>query len=441
LESLLSYKLRRSLRSILKKKKETDGRRSPKFDLRLIQRYILRRVFDLGWTVERFGQFDRFSAGYHGREASKVERIGKKYQWIAYHEILALVADHFQYRPEFGDHAGNRQYQGPWQDYLRDIDPSCVLRSTPGGTSWDGHSLAWWGSAKYDDWGEPEDPRSWLLDYDDLPAIEEIIKVSNPRDGSQWLNTDGYFNWKEATPPDKESSEVNRRELWYSFTAYLIRSQDLDAFLAWAEGVDFWGRWMPDPPDSHKLFLGEYGWSPASEYFSQPYFGEDGWIQPEHDCPVKIRTATFEYKQETSGFDCSIDEGFTLRLPVVDLLSSLGLRWNGSGADYTDGTGTLVAFDPTAHESGPSALLLREDALMRSLESQGLTLCWALLGEKRILDAGLTPRRRVTMRLSGAYGMRNTGLQGFLKCIADDVGASKSKPKVIATIRTGKLGQ
>ena len=441
LELLLSYTLRRSLRAILKKKKDSDGRRPPKFDLRLIQRYILRRVFELGWTVERFGQFDRFSAGYHGREASKVERIGKKYQWIAYHEVLALVADHLQYRPEFGDHMGNRQYQGPWQDYLRDIDPSCLLRSTPGGTSWDGHSLAWWGTAKYDDWGEPKDPKSWLLDYDDLPAIEEIIKVTNPRDGSQWLNTDGYFNWKEAAPPDKESSEVDRRELWYSFTAYLIRSQDLDAFLAWAEGVDFWGRWMPDPPDSHKLFLGEYGWSQAFEYFSQPYFGEDGWIQPGHDCPVKIRTATFEYKQETSGFDCSIDEGFTLRLPVVDLLSSLGLRWNGCGADYTDGTGTLVAFDPTAHESGPSALLLREDALRRSLESKGLTLCWALLGEKRILDAGLTPRRRVTMRLSGAYGMRNTGLQGFLKCIADDVGASKSKPKVIATLRTGKLGQ
>ena len=30
--------------------------------------------------------------------------------------------------------------------------------------------------------------------------------------------------------------------------------------------------------------------------------------------------------------------------------------------------------------------------------------------------------------------MKNTGLQGFLKCIADDVGANKSKPKVIATM-------
>jgi hypothetical protein len=65
-------------------------------DLGIIQRYVLWRVFDLGWTTERFGAFDRFSIGQHGRDASKAERIGKKYQWIAYHEILAFISDRFQ---------------------------------------------------------------------------------------------------------------------------------------------------------------------------------------------------------------------------------------------------------------------------------------------------------------------------------------------------------
>jgi hypothetical protein len=440
LQSLLNQRQRSRLQAILKRR-DSDERSPPRFNLRLMQRYILRRVFELGWTIERFGRFDRFSAGYHGREASKIERIGKKYQWIAYHEISALVADHFQYRDEFGNHKGHSEYQGPWQGFFRDIDPSCTLRSTPGGTSWDGHSLSWWGTAKYEDWGDSEDPQSWLLDYDDLPAIDQILRVADPRDDSQWLNTDGYFNWKEPTPPDKESSEVDRKELWYLFTAYLVRCEDLDAFLVWAEGVDFWGRWMPDPPDAHRLFLGEHGWSQASEYFSQPYFGDDGWVQPGHECPVKVRTATFEYKQETSGFDCSVEGGFILRLPVVDLIKALGLRWTSSGADYSDDAGILTAFDPTAHGVGPSALLIREDALMRSLESRGLTLCWAVLGEKRILDAGWTPRRRVAMRLSGAYGITKTGLQGFLKCIADDAGSSDSKPRVMAILRTGQVDQ
>jgi hypothetical protein len=121
---------------------EKGNRRPPRFDLRLVQRYILWRVFDLGWRTERFDDFDRTVGVYDGREAPKAERIGKKYQWIAFHEILALIADHFQYR---GDFRGprNATYRGPWQDSLRNIDPSCTIRTTPGGTSWGGHVPAW----------------------------------------------------------------------------------------------------------------------------------------------------------------------------------------------------------------------------------------------------------------------------------------------------------
>ncbi len=118
LEGVLTKKNNRLLRSILKKKKANGGR-PPKLDLRLIQRYVLWRVFNLGWTTDRFGKFDRFQAGHYGREASKAERIGKKYQWIAYHEIMALVADHFQYHEEFQRERADQSYEGPWQDFFR----------------------------------------------------------------------------------------------------------------------------------------------------------------------------------------------------------------------------------------------------------------------------------------------------------------------------------
>ena len=41
----------------------------PSFNLGLVKRYILWRVFDLGWTVERFGDFDSFIIGDSGRRA------------------------------------------------------------------------------------------------------------------------------------------------------------------------------------------------------------------------------------------------------------------------------------------------------------------------------------------------------------------------------------
>ena len=97
----LSKEHRVELLNILEERETPEGRNGPRFDLKLVQRYLVWRVFDLGWTIERFGQFDQYINWNAGRNAAKPERIGKKYQWIAYHEILAYLADHYQYRPSF----------------------------------------------------------------------------------------------------------------------------------------------------------------------------------------------------------------------------------------------------------------------------------------------------------------------------------------------------
>ena len=398
-----------------------QSRRPPRFELREIQRYVLWRVFDLGWTTKRFGHFDRFSIGYDGRDASKAERIGKKYQWIAYHEIMALVADHYQYREDFREEEGDQAYEGPWQDYFRDIDPSCTLRSLRGGTSWDGHAVSWWGPAPYDSWGDPDRPRDWILNADDLPKVEDLLVVTNPADGSRWVNGQGFFSWRQQPPADRESTDVERRELWYMCTGYLVRADDAESFLRWAEGIDFWNRWMPEAAKVHHMFLGEHAWAPASHYFQHQYFGDDGWTQPTNGCPVKVRTVTREYLRETDGFDCSINESYTLRLPGVDLVSGLGIRWSGRGADFTDGTDRVVAQDPTVHSEGPSAMLLRDDRLGEFLAREKLAICWAVTGEKRVISPGFgTGPRHPRLRMSGAYVLSEGRAAGFVKQMIDD---------------------
>ena len=102
-----------------------------------------------------------------------------------------------------------------------------------------------------------------------------------------------------------------------------------DAFVQWAEAVDFWGQWMPTVPSSHKLSLGEYLWSPAWKHFDNSYYGNDGWVQPDHGCPVTIRPSAFEYHQESAGFDCSVDSGFTLHLPDAELVRGHGSYLDG----------------------------------------------------------------------------------------------------------------
>lgn len=384
-------------------------------------------MFDLGWTTDRFGHFDRFVIGYKGREASKAERIGKKYQWIAYHEIMALISDSFQYRERYLEERV-RVYEGPWQEHFRDIDPSCVLRSLPGGTSWDGHSPAWWGPVKYDNWGTPEDPHEWTKSHDDLPPVHKLLVVNNPEDCSRWVNLQGYFNWQQKPPVDKELSETERKELWYICTGYFIKSEDVDAFLEWAKTVDFWGRWMPEPLEYHRMFLGEYGWSPAFRYFQKQNHEWAGWIQPANNCPVRVKSASVKYVREAGGFDCSVDETYALRLPAAGLATSLGLRWTGNGADFVDGRGCLTAFDPTVHMDGPSALLVGLDKLTELLEREKLSLCWTILGEKLVLGPRFPDSYHASMRISGACQLGSEGIEGFLKCFAENEAERNHRP-------------
>ena len=86
----LSEEHRTELQSIFQDQANRELSDGPRFDIALIQRYIIWRVFELGWTIDRFGAFDRFEIGNHGRGAAKPERMGKKYQWIAYHEISRI---------------------------------------------------------------------------------------------------------------------------------------------------------------------------------------------------------------------------------------------------------------------------------------------------------------------------------------------------------------
>jgi hypothetical protein len=263
-------------------------------------------------------------------------------------------------------------------------------------------------------WGDPNNPLDWVTKCDDLPKVEDLLVVTNPADGTRWLNCQGYFNWQQQPPADQESSDVERRELWYICTGYLIRTDEAPSFLKWAQGVDFMGRWMPEAAEVYRIFLGEHLWAQASLYFQKHYYGDDGWTQPNQGCPVKIRTVAFEYLCESHGFDCSVDEGYSLRLPVSELITGLRIRWNASGADFVDLAGRVAVQDPTVKAEGPSALLLREDLLQEFLARENLTICWAVFGEKQVLPSrsGNSPHFPY-LRMSGAYALSAGKLTGF----------------------------
>lgn len=402
------------LREIWRSRKSSSKDRPPQFDLRLLQRYILKRVFSLGWNARQFDYFDTHAIQYTGREAAKAERIGKKYQWIAYHEICALVADNFQFKGDRGMSESEASYDGPWQDFFRDIDPShTMLKECVDPEA----KHAWWAPRIEPDWGDEVDGKSWAEEISEFPLPVALLTARDSED-QPWLVADLSFDRTRPIPEGMDREDVEARKLWCHLRGFLVHTENVDAFMKWAEGVDFWGQWMPRVPSSHGMFLGEYLWSPAWNYFNNAYYENEGWVRPDHGCPVLVRAVSFEYLQESSGFDCSVDSGFTLQLPDQELASVLNLNWSGQAADFRDSTGQLAATDPSAFTNGPPALLLRHDLIEQMAQTRGLSICWMVLGEKLAYVPG--PMKRLgEMHVSGACALKNGRIEGFVHFIKD----------------------
>jgi len=399
-------------------KARSHGMDEPHFDLALAQRWILKRVFELGWTVERFGEFDRFEIGYDGRSAHKAERIGKKYQWIAYHEFLARLADNFQFREPFARAPQYTQYLGPWQIGARDIDPSCVLKSTERGDPWH-PQRSWWAPINYDLWLKHSDDVQWMNDSSDLPEVKPLVEITHPMDGSKWFALNGYYRWEQPTPPDVESHTVSHREIWYILHAYLVRQPDMDELYAWAQEQDFMGRWMPEAGELYKVCLGEFFWSPAYEYFNEPYERTVGWQGGgmRARIPKPVMSLAEVYLKEDSDFDCSIDETYRITLPCQFMVEQMELQWNGVEGSYFDSNGKLIAFDPSVRATGPNQLLVERDAFLKFLREQNLSVFWTLIGEKQLIGGMSYDRNwKGRMSLTGAYRIQNGQVTGQTIC-------------------------
>lgn len=388
------------------------------FDISLAQRWILQKVFDLGWTADRFGYFDRnvnrWTNDY--RSAHKPERIGKKYQWIAYHEFLARASDNFEYRSD--EWAGRKEkYEGPWQPSARDIDPSCLLKAT-GREVWKQRTNTWWFPVTYSQWGEDwsggKPDSAWLKGIEDLPRLESLIETINPANSSKWLTLESYYTWKQPLPVGEDPSESRRKEIRLWLQSYIVKRADMDELFAWAEKQDWLGPWMPESHALYEVFLGEFFRSPAYEYHNVPYYHHDGWTRGHNDrIPKQVHLTTEEYAREDKGFDCSVEEGYSIYLPTKLIVDGMVLGWNGVEGHFFDPTEELVAFDPSVRTRGSGALVINKPKFMQFLDTSSYDILWTVRGEKSDYHYGsYGTDKSGRLDINGAYRLMNGEVAG-----------------------------
>lgn len=407
LDTLQEDKQERAISLWQEKQDSHAAEEIPYFDLSKLQRWILKRVFDLGWTEDRFGRFDeRVDRLDRSREARKPERVGKKYQWIAYHEIMARLADNFHYRESLAGKEPDRQYRGPWQEglHLRDIDPSCLIQ-----LSKDEVDSAWWIPQDYDNW--QEDREAWIHQCEGLPSVRELLIAVDQVSGTRYARLSGLVTWSEPVPPERDRFDEAQSEVWFKPLAYLVRESEVSALSEWAREQDLYGRRMPEPGDMHDLYLGEYCWSPAAEYYRSTYSDGKHWNM--RSTPVPIHIPTTEYVQGFSSHDTSYEEGGTIRLPSCLLREKMELRWSGTESRFIDDSGEVRAFDPRSVEGGPSTCLVEAESLIDMLDREDMAIFWTLVGGKRILAPAGDMSPTSKLKITGCYTLQDRSVQGF----------------------------
>lgn len=101
-----------------------ERNKRPRFDKDKVGHWVARRAYSLGWTEKRFGKDNLTRYNDYTRSRPPIERIGKKYQWIARSELLARLADNYWVSARYEDERFKR-YNHPLDlGYERDIDPT-----------------------------------------------------------------------------------------------------------------------------------------------------------------------------------------------------------------------------------------------------------------------------------------------------------------------------
>jgi hypothetical protein len=118
------------------------------------------------------------------------------------------------------------------------------------------------------------------------------------------------------------------------------------------------------------------------------------------------------YMQER-GYDCSIHDTIHIWMPSNVIADGMSLQWKGFDGKLFDGSGLLVAEDPTIAEEGPHAVLVKKSEFLNFLKANDLGFLWTVQGEKQVLGSG---RSRHTwkgrLEMSAAYRISRDSLEG-----------------------------
>jgi hypothetical protein len=377
---------------------------SSPFDTRPVKRWIVKRAHELGYNVKLHGKYDQRSE--YGESRPDVERIGKKYQWIAFHEILSILSDNHKISEWYSD-KNYQYYQGPWQFYARDIDPVYTTKDPEELPEDDMMILEkeykWWHDPQYSFWHQEN--QEWARNLDDLPEVKHVISKKDD-DGVEWLFLNKHITWKMPKPIGVDKYSIYRKEVWYLIQGYIVKKENKSQIIEFLQDKNLWGRWMPEPRDeSNQLLSREKYWSPAYHSAEREKPWEEIYYNHK-STGLTVMSAIQDGKSHISD-DKSGAESF-YNIPCEQLFNDLDLIYAPNDGDFVNLQGKLTV--QNIPRSG--GLMINKEILLDYLKKNDLDIIWTLLGEKM---AFISHREQSYFGVpSGVFHLVNEEIKGKL---------------------------
>ena len=363
------------------------------FDLSIAERWILNRVMKLGWDVKLHGDYDfRINRYNYGRSDHKIERIGKKYQWIAYHEFISRVADNFVFKGDMFTDDGI-DYRGAWRPHYRDIDPSFLLTTEP--------SYPKIKKPKYNFKGKSN---KWIKKKGDIFPLRKLIELKDSKN-ENWFVLEGNASWI------KKTNDTSKRDMGFYVRSYIVKEKYYKKIIDWLGGQGFLGGSIPESKRFYEIFLGEYF---KSDCYSDLNKGSD-WINHAFPSPApnNVMSTAERYFNEFT-LDCSHKDSVSIILPAKLIVNKLNLSHRNFEGMFYNKSDRLACFSNSIFESNPyNGLFISKLELRNFLKENNYCLIWVIFGDKMEMTKSLGEgKRKGRLYVQGIYGYNGSKLIG-----------------------------
>ncbi|TXD98540.1 hypothetical protein ES754_06480 [Psychrobacter frigidicola] len=369
-----------------------------------LSNYAVQLIFErYGYDLKKHEDFDKHETTSGDRHTNAIERIGKKYQWIALYEVFARVSDnHKMIYPstKHGESEIKVWYDGSLDTSIRDIDPTFIAPEKD--------NLKIIMNPVYDDWNDNFE--EWAISSEKLIEPKELILKQH--DNQEWFSLQQYITYEQKPSLGENSYSDAYQRVWYKVQAYLIKDSEFNEIVANLNDKNFMGNWMPQPAERYYLFNLEYYWSPLLKMYENPYYGDYGWQD------IKQR---FDYSSLGKAYACTeehvweggrnSDLAYNLVSPSKLLWQQLNLVNSKYAGAWVNENKEVVLFDASLYGNDKGNLLIRRDKLEELQNKMGYRIIWTVLGEKVAMGKG---RDGINKRLeiSGLYYYENGEVKG-----------------------------